>query len=185
VFSIYLFALVLGGGLLAFSLFGGHDGGADAVADSHSPWEFLSVRTLTYFLFVFGGVGAVLNRFGSPLLVSLLAAMASGIVVSALVSATFGYLRRTDSGGLDGEDSFVGLTGTLTLPISTGGLGKVLVQRGSRSYELLARPLESAGGDPSSWKSVLVIEMTRGTAVVAPLEETALLESSPPSIMQE
>ena len=58
-FSLYLFALLLGGGLLLFSLLGGDsDSDVDAF-DSGNPMQYLSLRTLTYFLFVFGGVGPI------------------------------------------------------------------------------------------------------------------------------
>ena len=65
--TLYLFALLVGGGLLAFSLLGGDDG-ANAHHDALSgdnPLQFLSLRTLTYFLFVFGGVRHGANGQGS------------------------------------------------------------------------------------------------------------------------
>lgn len=180
--SLYLFSVIVGGGLLVFSLSGhgdahGHDvggghGGHDAT-DSNA-FKFLSLRTLTYFLFVFGGVGATLTWTwkGAALLVALLA-MVSGLGVGALASAAFQYLRRTDSGNRESEESFVGLTGRITLPIAPGGLGKVLIQRGDRSFELLAQPLDTNTA-PSKWKSVVVVEMKRGTAIVSPVDDTTL-----------
>src|SRR5688572_31116999 len=53
----------------------------------------------------------------------------SGAGVGAAVSATFAYLRKTDSGARDGDESFIGLSGRLTLPFGEGGAGKVLVTR--------------------------------------------------------
>jgi membrane protein implicated in regulation of membrane protease activity len=181
--AIYLFAAALGGGLLAFSLLGGHDGSADDPGHGDNPFDFLSIRTLTYFLFVFGGVGAVLTwswrSAASPLI--LLLATASGLVIGALVAATFGYLRRTDSGAHDGEESFVGLTARVTLPIANGGIGKILVRRGDRTFELMARPHDQeAAAAAADWTSVIVVEMNRGTAMIAPLDDPALIESSTP-----
>jgi hypothetical protein len=181
--SLYLFAVLVGGGLLVFSLLGGHDGADDG---GHSnPVEFLSIRTLTYFLFVFGGVGAILSWAGlSSVIVAALAA-ASGVAVGALVSMAFGFLRRTDSGAQEGEEGFVGLTARVTLPLAAGGLGKILVQRGGRSIELLARPLDPAtGATAPEWRSVIVVEMSRGTALVAPLDDP-LLEGSTTFVSQE
>lgn len=181
-FTLYLFALVVGGGLLLFSAFGG-DADADdlgdvAGSDGHAAMEWLSLRTLIYFLFVFGGVGATLTKTwpgGAAPIVLLLAAV-SGLGVGALASTVFRYLRRTDSGLRETDDSFIGLSGRMTLPIGPGGAGKVLVSRGDRTFELIARPLESATGDRSTWRSVVVIEMSRGTAVVAPEEHPAARE---------
>jgi len=184
--SMYLFSAVVGGSLLVFSLSGhgdahGHDfggghggaGGHDADHD-HNPFKFLSLRTLTYFLFVFGGVGSVLTwtwRGAAPLV--LLLSVVAGMGVGLLASAAFQYLRKTDSGGRETEESFVGLTGRVTLPMSRDGLGKVLVQRGDRSFELLARPFDTATA-PSTWKSVVIVEMNRGTAIVSPVDESTL-----------
>jgi membrane protein implicated in regulation of membrane protease activity len=181
-FSLYLFSAIVGGGLLVFSLgggdahghdFGGGHAGHDTGHDSNA-FKFLSLRTLTYFLAVFGGVGAVLTYFwkGSGLLAFLLAVV-SGVAVGALASVTFEYLRKTGSGDRQTDDSFVGLTGRITLPIAKGGLGKVLVQRGDRSFELLAQPLDSSTA-PSTWKAVVVVEMNKGTAVVSPVDEGTL-----------
>ncbi|MEK7402103.1 MAG: hypothetical protein AABZ80_07030 [Gemmatimonadota bacterium] len=179
-FSLYLFSAIVGGALLVFSLSGhgdahGHDfGGGHDVGHDHNPFKFLSLRTLTYFLAVFGGVGAVLTwawKSSAPLV--LLLAVVAGLGVGSLTSFAFQYLRKTGSGDRDSEDSFVGLTGRITLPISQGGLGKVLVQRGDRSFELLAQPLDATTA-PSTWKSVVVVEMRRGTAIVSPVDEATL-----------
>lgn len=184
-FSLYLFALIVGGGLLVFSLFGsdhhgGDIGGGHHGLDGDNPVQWLSLRTLTYFLFVFGGVGAILSKTWSaaaaPLV--LLLAVVAGLGVGATVSVAFRYLSKTDTGIRESEDSFVGLSGRVTLPFGSGGVGKVLVHRGDRTYELLARPLDSAAKGSAQWKSVIVVEMNRGTALVAPLDDPALLESS-------
>ena len=188
-FALYLFALILGGGLLLFSLFGGdgHHHGGDAGhhdlqvddpghADLHgNPVQWLSLRTVIYFLFVFGGVGAALSKSwpgaAAPLIAVL--ATAAGAGVGAAVSATFAYLRKTESGAHDGDESFIGLSGQVTLPFGEGGAGKVLVTRGARTFELLARPFGGASGDPRHWKAVVVMEMQRGTAMVAPVDDPA------------
>lgn len=178
-FSIYVFSALVGGALLTFSLSGfgdshGHDMAGHDAGHDHNPVKFLSLRTLTYVLFVFGGVGAVLTWAwkGSALLVLFLSVVA-GLGIGTLTSAAFQYLRKTDSGDRASEDSFIGLTGRITLPMSTDGLGKVLVQRGDRSFELLARPLDAKTA-PSTWKSVVVVEMQRGTAIVAPVDDATL-----------
>ena len=193
-FSLYLFSLIVGGGLIVYSLTGGHDGhgGHDAGhghdGHGHDAVKWLSFRTITYFLFVFGGIGATLSKAWSgavwPLV--LLFAVVGGLGVGAIVSYAFEYLRRTDSGSRDSEQSFVGLTGTVSLPIAAGGMGKVLVQRGDRTYELLARPQDSAAAkNASKWKSVIVVEMSRGTALVTPLDDPAYKEIAAVNQSQE
>lgn len=179
--TLYLFALLVGGGLLAFSLLGGDDGAGaqhDALSGDN-PLQFLSLRTLTYFLFVFGGVGTVLSWAwtGAAAPIVLLLSVAAGMGIGALASLTFRYLRRTDSGMLESEESFVGLSGRVIVPLRHGAVGKVLVQRGDRAYELLARAFDTTGADPGGWTSVVVVEMTRGTALVSPLDEPTLQDA--------
>lgn len=170
--SLYLFALLIGAGLLAFSMFGG-DADADAsdLADIDAL-KWLSLRSLSYFAFVFGGVGAVLSRFwpGATAPIVAVLATASALGVSAIVSATFRYLKRTESGDRGSDDSFIGLSGRVTLPFGASGAGKVLLTRADRTFELTARPFDDAHGDPSTWNQVIVVEMQRGTALVTPLD---------------
>jgi hypothetical protein len=173
--SLYLFAVVLGAGLLAFSMFGG-DADADAtdLADVEAL-KWLSLRGLSYFAFVLGGVGAVLTLTWHSATAPIIAALATGagLGVSAIVNAAFRYLRRTESGAHGGDDAFIGLSGRITLPFGESGTGKVLVSRADRTFELLARPFDDAHGDPRSWKQVIVVEMQRGTALVTPLDAGA------------
>lgn len=184
--SLYLFAVLLGGGLLLFSLLGG-DSDADVDAfDGDNPMQYLSLRTLTYFLFVFGGVGAVLT-WSWPRAASLLVlpiAVAAGVLVAGLVSATFGYIRKTNSGDRDSEQTFVGLTGRVSVAMGEGGLGKVLVHRGDRVHELLARPFDATTGAYPFGTSVVVVEMSSGTALVTPIDAIALQEDAPPKQLE-
>src|SRR5687768_9382418 len=132
--SLYLFSLLVGGGLLVAGMVGSgdheHDGHvSDDVAHQGglgNAAQFLSLRTLTYFLFVFGGVGTVLTwtwDFAGILIFAL--ATLAGLGAAAVTAAAFAYLRRTDSGGRDSEDSFVGLSGRVVVPFASEGLGKV------------------------------------------------------------
>ncbi|MGW8268224.1 MAG: hypothetical protein ACWGSQ_17795, partial [Longimicrobiales bacterium] len=66
--------------------------------------------------------------------------------------------------------------GRVTLPIREGVPGKVVVERAGRRVELRALPHPSGSGDPSLWKRIFVVEMEKGVARVAPIEEDLLLE---------
>lgn len=175
--TLYWFALVVGAGLLLFSLVGDADGGADGVdADggfdgTGHGYEILSIRTATYFLFAFGATGVLLPLAGA----SAPFAFAVSLIVAALsggLSATaFRYLRRSQSGAMPADDSLVGLVGRVTLPISPGGSGKIEVERAGRTIELLARPFEREPDMPENWHSVVVVEVDGGTALVAPYRD--------------
>jgi hypothetical protein len=183
--SLYVFSVIVGGVLLAVGALGsgghhGHDGDFDhAHHDTDGAGKLLSLRTLTYFLFVFGGVGAALS-WGSGMrsLFVLPLALLAGVGVAGLVGFTFRYLAQTESGGRDGEDSFVGLQGRIVLPVGPECLGKVVVHRGDRTYELIARPLDASAAGCRGWTSVVVVEMKKGIALVAPLDDAVLLEGS-------
>src|SRR5688572_26655474 len=99
--SLYLFSLLVGGVLLAVGAFGGahdhHSGaGAHHSPDSEGAGKLLSIRTLTYFLFVFGGVGGALTwgwRDAYSIFVLALALL-SGLGIAGLVAYAFRYLSQ-------------------------------------------------------------------------------------------
>lgn len=182
-FSLYVFSLVVGGGMLLFSVVGQDvdDVGDAHAGHGHDAFKVLSLRTLGYFLFGFGAVGTMLAKLWSSAAAPLVfvVALGTGLAVGAAVSLVFRYLAQTESGVREGDESFIGLTGRVTVPISSGsGIGKVLIERGGRTFELMARPLETAEQPPAKWKSVIVVEMHRGTALVAPVDDPAVREIS-------
>lgn len=144
----------------------------------HLASKIFSIRTLFYSLFGFGSVGTLLTFAwsGNPLLTAAFAAL-SGLTSGAVINAAFGYVKRSESGGLQSETSYSGLPGRVILPIRPMVPGRVVVEQGGRRVELRALPHPSGGGDPRTWKSVLVIEMEKGVARVAPIDEDMLLGS--------
>lgn len=180
--TIFWFALVAGAGLLALPLLGdvfdvgaadGHGhAGAHEAADG---MKILSLRNASYFLFGFGAVGVLLSWFwhGAYLLLTAAAAGATGLGAAAISALIFGYVRRTHSGDIPGDSTLRGLVGTVTLPISAGGTGKIVVARSGREYEILARPFDPESIDAERWSSVVVVEIDNGIALVAPYTEQA------------
>jgi hypothetical protein len=69
---------------------------------------------------------------------------------------------------MGGDRGWVGLSGTVTLPLSSGSTGKILVTREGREHELLARPFDHDPEHPERWQRVMVIEMDHGVALVTP-----------------
>ncbi len=173
--QLFLFALVLGGGLLAVSVLSDHgDHHLGAETGFAEAFKVLSLRGLIYFLFTFGGVGTALTlAWGGGLIPTLLIAAVAGLAVSGVTSLVFRYLRTTDSGERESDQSFIGLAAQITVPIGAGGLGKVVVLRGGRRHELLARPFgrQANAVVPEQWTSVVIVEMKDGAALVAPVEE--------------
>jgi len=151
---------------------------AELHADAgHFATKILSIRTLFYSLFGFGAVGSLLTFLwtGSSILTAGFAIL-GGLSSGAVINAAFGYVRGSESGLLLAESTYAGLPGRVTLPIRPEVPGKVVVERGGRRVELRALPHSSGSGDPGLWKNVFVVEMERGVARVAPIEEDLLLE---------
>ena len=189
-YAAYLFSVVLGGGLLLLSLLGGLLGGdaveleleaeididfdADTEVD-YSASKILSIRTLTYTLFGFGAVGWLLSRGGlAPEAASTITyAAIGGMISGTLVNRAFGYLRGTETGMIERDDSFVGLAGEVTLRLGDGSSGSVAVEQGGRggtpSAPCRTRACKQARRQTSG--SVVVVEMKDGVAYVAPSDD--------------
>ncbi len=183
--ALYWFALIVGVGMYGFSLaadFLGHtDIDTHADAEMHhggaedkggGSFRILSIRNMTYFLFAFGVTGVLLSWLwgGSRGLLTAVLATTLGATGGAISSLAFGWIRRTEAGVLPGDHGWVGLTGLVLLPLSSDSTGKIVVARGGREHELLARPFDPRAERPDSWASVMVIEMQQGVALVAPLD---------------
>jgi membrane protein implicated in regulation of membrane protease activity len=175
--TYYWFALIVGAGLLLFSLLGDADGGdgadgADGNDADPDGLRILSMRTATYFLFAFGATGilAGLTRAGG--LVTAIVAAAAGVFSGGLSAATFRWLKRSQSGALAADDSLVGRVGRVTLPLSENGTGKIEIERSGREIELLARPFDKQPRTPEAWTTVVIIDVEGGTALVSPYNES-------------
>ncbi|MCY4572239.1 MAG: hypothetical protein OXF01_05500 [Gemmatimonadetes bacterium] len=185
--TAYIFCAVVGGGLLALSLFGDFldgdvdadgafelEGDFDTSLDGADFTKLFSLRAIVYTLFGFGAAGAVLHAIwsgGRPGLTAVIAG-GMGIASGALISTVFGYLKRTESGTMEGEESLVGLGGEVRMAITEGGMGEVRIESGSRQFRMRARAddPEGAGMTLEAGRPVVVVDVKEGVALVAPLE---------------
>jgi hypothetical protein len=176
--SLYWFALVVGAGMYVVSLLadlGDSDvGGAADHANGVDGFQILSLRTATYFLFAFGVSGVTLTWLwgGTRGLVTALVSLGLGVLGAGLSGSVFRWLSRSSSGELPGDLTWGGTAGRVIIPLSQGTTGKILVTRGEREHELLARPFDPSAASPERWSSVIVVEMQHGVALVAPDDST-------------
>lgn len=189
--ALYWFALVVGVGMYLFSVFadttGAHsdvDGHVDAGADHHhglDSYKLLSLRNATYFMFAFGVTGVSLTWLwgGARGLLTALLAVGVGALGAGISTVVFGWLRKSESGEMPGDRAWLGATAQVLLPLSSRGTGKILVSRGGRAQELLARPFDDDASNPETWSSVLVLEIRDGIALVAPNSELSPDSSAP------
>lgn len=164
-------------------MLGGHDGDAggdspagdagdadgDASHDVHGHHEwvgklpFLSLRFWTWAVTFFGLTGLALTLTGSSAVVTLLSAIATGVVTGWGASYVFAKLTQGTVGVLPEATSHVGCEGRLLLPLTPGELSKVRLRVGGTDLDLVA---ESDGQDAlPAGTSVWVVGL-RGTHVV-------------------
>lgn len=189
--ALYWFAMVVGVGMYLFSVFAGATGAHHDVAgdghvdgDAHhdvDSYRLLSLRNATYFLFAFGVTGVSLTWLwnGTRGLLTALLALAIGATGAAISTLVFGWLRTSESGDMPGDRAWLGASAEVLLPLSTSGTGKILVSRGGRAQELLARPFDDDAQRPESWSTVMVLEIRDGIALVAPNEELTSEDVAP------
>lgn len=177
---LYLFCLVVGGGLLLFSLLATDADGAghgDSPAGLHPPGdglmahEFFSIRAFFYLLAGFGATGFLLDAFTAASGgAALFWATLSGLLAATLAAVVYGWLRRTESGLVPlGDEHLVGVTGRVIVPVAGDRRGKIVALTGGREVELLARlysPADPACGRDST---VVIVEIDGDTALVTPL----------------
>jgi hypothetical protein len=175
--TFYLISLIVGGGLLALSLFAGDAevdvdmdmGGDPAVGGDSQAFRIFSLRSLAYFLFGIGAAGtAMVTLADAGAWRSLAIALPVGLVLSVMAESVFRYLKRTESGDQVGEAAYVGLGARVTVPLRRDQAGKVLVTRGARTQELLARSFDPAAVNVEEWTDVMIVSMKSGEALVAP-----------------
>lgn len=183
--ALYLFCLILGGGLLLLTVLGGMDDAdaeVDAEIEADGEWEglqaFLSVRSLVYFLAGFGATGVLLDFFTSASsLAALLWAALIGLVGAAAASAVYRHLRGSESGAVSRDNDYlVGLPAEVVLPVVPGRRGKVRLLAAGREVQLLARL--HGRDDPACERgaTVVIVDIEGDTALVVPAPS---LESEP------
>lgn len=182
---LFWLVLIVGGGLLLLSFVGDSgDQGAELEheAGHGGDWgRILSLRNATYFLFGFGATGVLLQILWSgrhPLLTIAIAAV-TGAIAWAVSALSFSYLRRSDVGQMHGDRWLIGRTGEVTIPLRRDSTGKIVITRAGQTQELLAMPLNEDEPDPESWRSVMVVEMRDGVALVTPSPENTEGETIP------
>lgn len=185
---LYLFALIVGGGLLIFSLLAGQGesqdvdlhGDGEVSGEGHGDvdggdWivlqSFLSIRTLLYLFAGFGATGTLMELLtdASPLVAFTWAAL-TGLVAASLAAAIYAWVRGTDSGEVPTEpDYLVGTTARVILPVVQGRRGKVLALHAGREVELLARLYGADDELCPRGSEVVIVDVEGDTALVTAL----------------
>lgn len=194
---LYLFALIVGGGLLLFSLIAGHgetdgaevDADGDASTEVHADadghdWialqSFLSIRTLLYLFAGFGATGTLMELLtdASGAVTFVWAAM-TGVVAALLATGIYAWVRGTDSGEVPTDpDYLIGATARVLLPVVHGHRGKILALHAGREVELLARLYGAEDEACPRGSEVVIVDVEGETALVTALPRISS-ESAP------
>ena len=184
--TVYLVCLLLGGLLIALSIFGGGDADADvdvadadvdieADVDAESGGEgiaaaarFLSMRNLVFFVAFFGLTGTLLTLLQANHLATLLTSVGLGALAAFAVHRLMGYLRTSQSGALPSSSALGGAEARVVVGLAGTRPGKVEVVAGDRTNQFVARMHEGAGVDHVEVGDVVVVvRIQDGIALVA------------------
>jgi membrane protein implicated in regulation of membrane protease activity len=184
--GLYLFSAVVGGAFVVFFiLFGDADadvGGLAADVDldaevdagtgsglAAAAADFLSFRSLAFFLGFFGITGIVLRALGAATLVSLPLAVAMGLFALWLNTRLMRYLKRADVDGSLRNRDLTGRPAEVVIAIDPDSKGRIAIDVAGQQIYLVARPFRT--GSFAIGDHVVVIEIDNGTALVASMEE--------------
>jgi hypothetical protein len=172
--SIYTVAFIVGGLLLAASVLGDFIG-LDAISGDTDVGDIgglhiLTLRGVTYFVFVFGAIGTGVRLLAPATgsVFTFVLALGLGLTTGLLVDRLFAWIQRNESSSMEGDRSLHGLAGEVVVPLSVRYEGKIRVRRGVERLELLARPFDENDGDPAAWRQIIIVDVRDGTALVIP-----------------
>lgn len=188
---LYLFSLVVGGGLLASSIvLGGHDAGHDVHTEALAPaghegplggaesylYWLVSVRFWTFFVAFFGLTGLVFDGFGlvSSQIATAMIATTTGAIAGGTAMFVLRTLTKDQTNSAVSTKDYVGRTGRVLVGFSAGGVGKVRVEVKGSSIDLLAMPEDERSYAAND--EIIVVEMSGLHAKVAHVRP-----SNPPS----
>jgi membrane protein implicated in regulation of membrane protease activity len=179
----YLFALIVGAGILTFQLFAGHQGddgdhgdGDDGHHGDHKGDGkaieldggfvalFMSTRFWIFAALGFGLSGTLLTYLlGGSFLLTLITAVALGLGSGLTAAASFRALRRASAGTANAA-SAVGRLARVLVPIEAGKTGQVRIDLEGQTLDLMARTDE---GRLERGETVVVEEVDGHLATVA------------------
>lgn len=163
--TLYLIALAIGGTLVVASLLFGGDMEADADIDVDVDADFdadfdadvdadighgldfgdwlpvTSIRFWTFFMAFFGLTGTLMQGLGviDMKWVTVGISTAVGWVCGTAIVIVYRKLKRDVVNSHIGEADFVGATGTIVVAVARGNAGKIRLQLGGRTVELIAK----------------------------------------------
>ena len=176
-FSRYAALAVFGLLFVRWGLVAGDFSGDDVamhVDDGHAGgvWALFSIRTLAFGALAFGASGLLgeLADWSTPVTLGLAIGLGAGSWLG--VGALFTYLRRTQSGGLLTDSSWIGSVAVLVVPFGPDGIGRISLTAGGQVTELPARRAAAHADMPAaSFTRCSIDRLEEGVAIILPLSD--------------
>lgn len=191
---VFAFAAIVGWPfLLFFVFFGGEgsevdadfdvdvDGDVDLDLDSAggvgggvaaAVLSILSFRSIVFFLAFFGATGLILEALSTNSVIALIVAIGLGLFAASLNNRVFRYLKSSSVGTDVSDRTLSGAVGRVTVPISVPSKGRITCEVEGQTINLTAVPFDpSEESEFAVGESVVVIEVTKGTARVSSFRE--------------
>jgi hypothetical protein len=193
--AVYLACFAAGGFVILLSIFGGADGDVDVDVDTdldldgaaEAPVDsdveggaeeagegtvavarLLSLRNAVFFIGFFGMSGTLLSLMGTAAAPTLAASVVLGLAAAASIQAVLDYLRRSQSGALPEPTALAGARARVLVGPTRAALGKVEVEAGEGTQQLVARVhAESAVDHFEPGDAVVIVRVDDGQALVA------------------
>ena len=184
--SIYVGSLLFGGVLLGASVLGGHgeggghgdlhagghdhphalarQGSTDGSEHGGGNLPFLSLRFWAFAIAFFGLSGTALSLFGALGALTPVVAGGFGLGCGYVAARVVGGLGRSTVGLLGDANSHLGREGQVLLPLARGQRGKIRLQIGGTSTDLVAET--DGDGALLPGETALVVGMRGNVALV-------------------
>ncbi len=149
------------------------DGGSDALGDAGGAADFLgsllSFRSIVLALAFFGLSGIVLSVFDTAAAVTLIAAIGLGVFAAATNAAAMRYVLGNEASSHLTNADIRGTRGTVVLPLGPDRRGRIRTEIAGQTEYFTALPLRSGTAAFDVGDEVVIVEIDKGTAKVAPL----------------
>jgi membrane protein implicated in regulation of membrane protease activity len=189
-FSVYLFAALVGWPFVLFFLFFSADMDADADFDADfdvdadvdvdtglvgsagagvadAVLSIFSFRALVFLFAFFGVTGLILRGLGVGAFFTFILAVAMGLFAGYLHARLYAYLKRSSTGGMTTIADLRGSRAKVIVPIVENGKGRIEVDVDGQPVYVTARAF--GGGSYEKGERVVVVEIDDGTALVGHL----------------
>jgi membrane protein implicated in regulation of membrane protease activity len=195
-FSVYLFATIVGWPFVLFFLFFGSDVDADADVDFDAEVDvdleadsdvsavagagsgvadvvlsILSFRSLVFLLAFFGTTGLVLRALGVSGAPTFVLALAMGLFAGYLNARLYAYLKRSSVSTDISDAALRGSRARVVLPVSGDRKGRIEVDVDGQPVFVTALPFDDRhGASFEPGERVVVVDIDHGTALISRLE---------------